>query len=246
MFEDKLRSFNLTEQEVEDCGRRLEAIFNGSCEISGKFDFIAHGAFKEVYGYGSIVLKFCSEDNETEKERDIINAAFDGDLGDVFLPTVFIPIDNPKLVPLYYLDEDETNRNDDYTYDDKEHTWKRRDDDENCGYHAVWLEIQQRIETTCEDDAANLMMDFANPSNYNKCPVVDELGRPISYSCAADTGIGSKTWMQAVINIYGFEYFAELAAFITDYDISDLHNRNIGYYKRDNKLLPVIIDWLSW
>lgn len=51
------------------------------------------------------------------------------------------------------------------------------------------------------------------------------------------------TWIEAVLNCYGKNFFMKFADFCEKYQVWDLGEHNIGFIKSTN--IPVIFDWLS-
>lgn len=72
---------------VEGIGNCLEM----HCVPGEVFECFSCGAFKEAYhASDSIVVKFCSTDNETKKEQALLAAAEEADILELFVPTFFI------------------------------------------------------------------------------------------------------------------------------------------------------------
>lgn len=72
---------------VEGIGNCLEM----HCAPGGVFECFSCGAFKEAYhASDSIVVKFCSTDNETKREQALLAAAKEANILELFVPTFFI------------------------------------------------------------------------------------------------------------------------------------------------------------
>ena len=46
--------------------------------------------------------------------------------------------------------------------------------------------------------------------------------------------------------MYGEEIFNRLCNFIEEYNITDLHNGNVGYIKRNGKFMPILFDYSGY
>lgn len=203
----------------------LERIFScpGIYAIDHFFDFLSSGAFKETYSLNQDwVVKFCSTDNYTDDEARLIDAAWEEDVGELFLPSYFIPLD--IHIPLYHLN----GRYSDYYCDD-------------FSEMADYLIIQPCITATSYNRGCELLDDrFAHA--YYKHPITDrKSGCAVSYTIAKHFSGQSKTWLQDVVNYYGMEVFIKFYHFIKKYKITDLHTENVGYFYDK----PVIFDWCS-
>lgn len=72
---------------VEGIGNCLEM----HCAPGEVFGCFSCGAFKEAYhASDSIVVKFCSTDNETKREQALLAAAKEANILELFVPTFFI------------------------------------------------------------------------------------------------------------------------------------------------------------
>lgn len=72
---------------VEGIGNCLEM----HCAPGEVFNCFSCGAFKEAYhASDSIVVKFCSTDNETKREQALLAAAKEANILELFVPTFFI------------------------------------------------------------------------------------------------------------------------------------------------------------
>lgn len=72
---------------VEGIGNCLEM----HCAPGEVFECFSCGAFKEAYhASDSIVVKFCSTDNETKREQALLAAAKEANILELFVPTFFI------------------------------------------------------------------------------------------------------------------------------------------------------------
>lgn len=102
---------------VEGIGNCLEM----HCAPGEVFNCFSCGAFKEAYhASDSIVVKFCSTDNETKKEQALLAAAEEADILELFVPTFFHQL--PVNLPVTQLDDTNSSR---YTYDSHYHTWRQ-------------------------------------------------------------------------------------------------------------------------
>lgn len=90
---------------VEGIGNCLEM----HCAPGEVFNCFSCGAFKEAYhASDSIVVKFCSTDNETKREQALLTAAKEANILELFVPTFF------HQLPVTQLDDTNSSR---YTYD---------------------------------------------------------------------------------------------------------------------------------
>lgn len=76
---------------------------------------------------------------------------------------------------------------------------------------------------------------MANPMRYTD-------GTIVPYSKARSCHVTAKEWMQDVIDYYGDEYFEAFVEFLYNYDVTDIHEENVGYTDTGR---PVVFDWFS-
>ena len=60
-----------------------------------------------------------------------------------------------------------------------------------------------------------------------------------------DVGIYNLNWLEAFVNVYGAERFMKFADFCGEHLIRDLHDGNIGFMRKGEVEIPIILDWLS-
>lgn len=53
-------------------------------------------------------------------------------------------------------------------------------------------------------------------------------------------------WLARCLKMYGEEIFNKLCDFIKEYNITDLHNGNVGYIKRNGKFMPILFDYSGY
>ena len=208
---------------VEGIGDCLERNISPGC----KFDCFSCGAFKEAYhASDSIVVKFCSTDNETEKEQALLAAAEEADILELFVPTFFHRL--PVNLSVTQLDDTNSSR---YTYDYHYHTWYKDPDIDD--FELNYLEIQPMVIPASHIAYENIW-DFEE----NPIPSV-----PMSVIRRISTY--NSTWLKSIVENYGEEFFKKFAIFCDDWHIWDLHEDNIGFLRTPEVELPIILDWMS-
>lgn len=185
------------------------------------YEFINDGGFKEAYHLGeNHVIKFAITSNATADEQALLTAAQEANLGEIFLPTIFIPLDEPRKV---YLIEDD----DAWVYDPETDSYI--ENDQFCFNYAI---IQPLVEI-----ASNQKHKYKSLYTYTLNPEAS----PVSVSIFRNSAINDVDWLMEFINYYGLEKLDALYDFIEKYNIFDLHNSNLGYLNGK----PIILDWLS-
>ena len=236
---------HITRDQVEDFLTNIRGVLNNEANPSEYFDdFINNGSFKECYhsGLPGWVIKWCTECNDTNTERALIEAAERYDLKPLFLPTYFIHL--PFTVQSTYIDADGCG------------TCKRTSSG-NCARSGIceecpnWHEeaewqrfnaVQlQPLAVTCHDYHNGQTGSVHNPNDYQWTPVIMQGGTEMPFGTFHSLDAASTKWIQDVVNYHGNFLIESLARFIADFGISDLHDYNIGYYGE----CPVILDWLS-
>ena len=230
----------ISDEVIERYVAGIEDILTGSCDINDRFDNIGTGAFKECYSLNDdFVIKFVSEDNNTNSEENLFYRAVEEEVAEVFLPTWYCYIDS-RSVELKMLEDDMAYCR--YYYDESKHTYVENPDYVNTIANCII--IQPRILRTVSENS--YLVFPRNELDYNKAPIFDAEGNKVDYSVAHKFCVSSQTWLQDIVDAYGLEYFNRLAQFLTDNEVYDLHVGNIGYYTReDGKVVPVIFDCLS-
>ena len=209
---------------VESIGNCLEM----HCAPGEVSECFSCGAFKEAYhASDSIVVKFCSTDNETKKEQALLAAAKDAGILELFVPTFFHQL--PVNLPVTQLDDTNSSR---YTYDYHYHTWCQ-----NSGIEAFelnYLEIQPIVVP-----ASHIAYEVV------RCDRQDEVIPGVPMATMRRIPTHNLTWLKSIVENYGKEFFEKFAIFCDDWHIWDLHEDNIGFLRTPEVELPIILDWMS-
>lgn len=209
---------------VESIGNCLE-MYYAPGEV---FECFSCGAFKEAYhASDSIVVKFCSIDNETEKEQNLLVAAEDAGLLNLFVPTIFHEL--PCKLPITHLDDSNSPR---YYYNFDCHTWNRNPNVED--FELNYLEIQPLVVP-----ASHIAYETIPWNEQN------EVIPGISMTVVRRIPTDNLTWLKSLAENYGTETFERFAIFCDDWHIWDLHKDNIGFLRTPEVEFPVILDWMS-
>lgn len=208
---------------VEGIGNCLEM----HCAPGEVFNCFSCGAFKEAYhASDSIVVKFCSTDNETKKEQALLAAAEEADILELFVPTFFHRL--PVNLPVTQLDDTNSSR---YTYNYHYHTWCK--DPSVDDFELNYLEIQPMVIPASH--AA-----YENIRGSEETPIPN-----ISMTVIRRIPTNNLTWLKSIVENYGEEFFEKFAIFCDDWHIWDLHEDNIGFLRTPEVELPIILDWMS-
>lgn len=227
------------------------------------FDFLAHGAFKETYMLhhsDNYVVKFCSQQNDTETEKALLDAAKAEGIGFAFIPTRFVNFHGLTCgMPMILEDYDGDSAQ---YWDSEQETYIENEDWE--GRYATALEIQPTLLYTVNSDEKHeywrpeyaygeeahiLGGERVEPDHVLRDPAINpNTGEVIPYDIICNTDIRDKRWIEQFVRFYGIDGLERLANFIQKYHVTDLHNSNIGYISGTalDTEVPVIIDWLSW
>lgn len=134
---------------VEGIGDCLE----GNIAPGERFECFSCGAFKEAYhASDSIVVKFCSVDNETTREQALLYAAKEADILELFVPTFFHQL--PVNLAVTQLDDNNSSR---FTYNYHYHTWDRNPDASD--FELNYLEIQPIVIPASHVDCEKILWD---------------------------------------------------------------------------------------
>lgn len=209
---------------VEGIGNCLEMHY----APGGVFECFSCGAFKEAYlASDSIVVKFCSIDNETEKEQNLLAAAEDAGLLHLFVPTIFHEL--PCKLQVTQLNDSNSSR---YYYNYDYHTWDRNPDVED--FELNYLEIQPLVVLSSHTVYKTIAWDEQN-----------EVIPGIPMTIVRRIPTTNLTWLKSLAENYGAEIFEKFAIFCDDWHIWDLHEKNIGFLRTPEAELPIILDWMS-
>lgn len=238
-----LATYHLTcEETIELCNTvdYMRKILEEGCSPENYFKAMATGAFKECYSLipNKFIIKFTTNANETDNELKLIAEAENDDIGEIFLPTYWIPFGDIK-VESTLIDNDDLFE-DSQIWDEENETYVDNPDFEypflNGCMIQPWAIVQEK--------EPYFSMSL-NPHDYNKNPVKYSTGEVVDYNKAYGFFVTSQTWLQSIIDIYGDDFFNRLSDFIKRNSVSDLHNSNIGYYINEKVKYPVILDCLS-
>lgn len=186
-----------------------------------QFNCFSCGAFKEAYhASDSIVVKFCSVDNETDKEQSLIAAAEDAGLLHLFVPTIFHEL--PCKLPVTQLDDSNSSR---YYYNYNYHTWNRNPGTED--FELNYLEIQPLVIPSSHIAYETIAWDIQN-----------EIIPGIPMTVMRRIPTTNLTWLKSLAENYGTEIFERFAIFCDDWHIWDLHEDNIGFLRTPEVELP--------
>lgn len=209
---------------IEGIGNCLETY----CAPGEVFNCFSCGAFKEAYhASDSIVVKFCSTDNETKKEQALLAAAKEADILELFVPTFFHQL--PVNLSVTQLDDSNFSR---YYYNYNYHTWNRNLNIED--FELNYLEIQPLVIPSSH-------ITYETTSWNKQDEII--LGVPITVVRRIPTA--NLTWLKSLVENYGIDTFKRFAIFCDDWHIWDLHNDNIGFLRTREVELPIILDWMS-
>lgn len=236
------------EEEVEEALAMFSDCLNMAMKrdykaIESTFpEFYGNGAFKETYELTSnLVIKFCSQFNNTREEEKLLRAAKEANVYEIFLPTEFVSFgDTPAFMPNIYEMEVE----DVFFYDIYART--KVEDDEHEDSMAVYCEIQPKANLAGDEDA--LPRKAFYESEYNGDNVVYYMtGEVVPYEKYKKIHVNDLDWVQSIITAYGDVFFERFIEFAERNNIVDLHNENIGYVDdvKSGEHRPVILDCLS-
>lgn len=193
-----------------------------------RFDCFSCGAFKEAYhASDSIVVKFCSIDNKTDKEQNLLAAAEDAGLLHLFVPTIFHEL--PCKLQVTQLNDSNSSH---YYYNYNYHTWDRNPDAED--FELNYLEIQPLVVPSSHIAYENIAWDEQG-----------EVIPGIPMTIVRRIPTTNLTWLKSLAENYGAETFERFAIFCDDWHIWDLHEDNIGFLRMPEVELPIILDWMS-
>lgn len=205
------------------------------------FDYVHCGAFKECYyldGHHDYIVKFYSQFNNTTEEINSLSLAEECGVSRFFLPTAFIPF-NGYCVPADHLCDEiyESGANEIYDEENDEYII-----DEDFEYpEFIGLEIQPAISMTAGNDESDIYLYRPDHSSHYKPVINPATGEKVPDEVIGDIDIASRNWVAKAAFCYGNSALADLAKFVKDFQIKDLHSGNLGYIDG----LPVIIDWFS-
>lgn len=234
------RSYPMYQSQIKNILSRMDDVLADRMTLEDAFTLVGYGAYKETYKLThNTVIKFACEANATSEEAFLLNAADGAGVSALFIPTWFCPLESyhPQLV---ILDDNDDDRQ---CYDSEAHTY--RDDPDWVGNRASHAIIQPRIDR--RESERDWVVLERNPHDYYKHTAITdpETGEVIDVEVALDWCVSSYTWLQAVCDAYGADFFKRAAAFLKEHHVCDLHLDNIGYITTDGVTVPVIFDWLS-
>lgn len=185
---------------------------------------LSSGAFKEAYmASDSIVIKFCTCDNPTGKEAELLMAADDCEVGKLFVPTYFHKLPFPLGVS--YVEDSNSLR---YSYNSRYRIMERNEEIED--FMLTHLEIQPFVRLAI--DSLNEEYDYTRKRPIPGIPrCIRERIKVTDYS-----------WLSAIANRHGPEMFEKFVDFYEYFGLYDLHDENIGYTFEGD---PIILDWMS-
>lgn len=204
-------------------------------------EMVGYGHFKETYKCGRhFVLKLCSKRNPTKEEELLLNDAFNSEVEDYFVPTLFfeLPVYHPPAI-LEPADDDDAP----LIYNSEEHLWEP-DPEEDPDNTLVAVEFQPVVDPYADPDSREPGPEFShkdvdNPL-FSKYPTLE----PLSVS---GLNGAAQVFVEDFARIYGLDELIRLSDFCVEHHVSDLHDANTGtlaLYPGDLPR-PIIMDWLS-
>lgn len=202
-------------------------------------EMVGYGHFKETYKCGPhFVLKLCSLRNPTKEEEMLLNDAYNADLEDYFVPTLFFELPVHREPAVLELDDND----DSLIYNHEEHLWEP-DPEAEPDNTLVALELQPVVDT------------YAPPDSRSPGPEVSlrydlqwwkDHYPSIDFDALTGLDGAAKPFMEDALHFYGTDLY-RLSDFCLEHHVSDLHDANTGtlaLYPGDLPR-PIILDWLS-
>lgn len=220
-------SSSLVENVVADL---ISCIDNNSTPYD-IFNCFSSGAFKEAYDeIPGLVFKLASYGNQTKREIALLQEAQKAGLGDIFLPTYFIKLEDTYLhMPLV------EENNQDSVWDSERETYVDYRED----IYAEYIELQPMATPFNDSEKEFKDFDWRKISHTKDYTVIH--GTPISNELLINCSSKNEIWVGDFVEYYGPEKFERFVNFCGKHHVSDLHDDNIGYYEGR----PIILDWLS-
>lgn len=237
-FHSMLLDTSINEDVVNNYVEKLRFVLTGT-SLEEEFDFIENGSYKEVFALNEdFVVKFASQENTTELERGLLQKAKKEEILELFIPTWFCPLNTTEL-SLNELNESSYDR---LVYDSNNDTYVENENWEPL--RATYIILQPYVhKIVAYHDIKKMPQTLLE---YEKEPIYDSLGEKIEFEYINMFGVDSYEWLKKIASLYGANFFRKAAFFIQENEITDLHNRNIGYYTTlEGKEIPVIFDWIS-
>lgn len=202
-------------------------------EPGAYFKYIGHGAFKECYetGIPGWVIKFCSNNNETDIERQVIDLSTHYGCKELFIPTYFVAFPF-SLNPTHLADGSDVT---DYTICSS--------GDSVNDERLVSCQIQPKIRIAADTKWTPLQIC---EEDYVISPILYNTGGVIPLRRLTAAHLENREWIIKAIAAYGDEVFDNFLDFSRTIQLSDLHEGNLGYLHDEGGERPVIIDWLSF
>lgn len=211
--------------DIEDAADDFIEMIENCDSPADWYGYMGHGAYKECYSLSkNYVIKFITEQNDTNAEKMIVRLAEHEGLGHIFMPSLFGSLHGYAL-PATEIDVEEREGAEypKYNTNHSQYYWKTPDS--YYGTYFVAYVIQPKIKYTDED------------SPYGDAKLINK---------ELLTVVLPSTWRNKCIEMYGIETAETLDQFFKEYQISDLHYGNVGYMEGKNgEDVPVIIDWIS-
>jgi hypothetical protein len=206
------------------------------------FNYKNHGSFKQCYdsGIDGWIIKFYTTECQIGAERQILEAAKERGIGQLFVPTYIIEL--PRLLDAVHIDSDGSCQCSNCGGYDDDYTGKGDCDDDSGSYEQLCGAILQPEVLPLE---AIPYTSVRTENQYLKQPLYWTDGSIIDYAFFTTLDIDYREWLQDVIRLYGDETFRTFRNFIEEYNLDDLHSGNLGYMTTPNGDIPIILDWLS-
>jgi hypothetical protein len=189
------------------------------------WDYVNNGCFKEVFRPWTMapcVVKFVSQENETDEEKSLLYYAKEEGVAQFFIPTYFVDLSCP--LDAEWLDE----------YSDVED-----EDSDEIVYHTQQLiSVQVQPVVRVDEDCAYMNYDSARDLEWKAAD-----GNIVSNETMMTLArkIWNNEWIMKALAYYSAAELNQFAYFLDEYCVTDLHCGNVGYYKEQ----PIILDCMS-
>lgn len=232
------------------------AMSNSEIDPEDVLQYIGIGAYKACFNLSdSWVVKFARDTSVFRREYAAMNAAIQRGLGKLFLDTHVVQSPGIKIwsgiLIKHAVDTKETM----ITLTDGYHRWVKRDPVKDPFTVIIF---QRKIDYITKDIKS--LYDITETWNEMEIIEAREKGvLPIEPDCRLPEKVtceymeDEEMWEDDILRLYGEEFHHAWLQFKFDWNISDLHNENIGYVTAPGTKpgenpytdIPVMLDWMS-
>lgn len=182
---------------------------------------MCRGSYKECYPAPNKnwIMKSVVHYNDSDLEISILKNAKEANLEDVFIESYYVLVN---------------------------HLGFGTETIDGGGEEVSFIILQPKVEVCVDENYENYRkVRMKMQEKIDAFPIYFENGEVLDFEEFREMSIYNYDWLKKAATVYGKEKMTKLKNFITENNISDLHDGNLGFRTINDIEYPIILDWMS-